>query len=93
MFYRIHDGAKVLESFDYFCNARDYAQDLRSKNCIVHIIRSDGRLMPFGVKRLCVFYKFADKWVGKKIEWIVCKECQKKLRAGEHLYTQFLKRS
>jgi hypothetical protein len=31
------------------------------------------------MKNLCVFYKFADRWVGKKIKWIVCKECQKKL--------------
>jgi len=38
------------------------------------------------MKRLCVFYKQATQWVGnKKVEWIVCKECQKKLRNGVRL--------
>jgi hypothetical protein len=34
------------------------------------------------MKRLCVFYYTADSWFGKKIEWIICKECQKKLKRG-----------
>src|SRR5579859_4093418 len=37
------------------------------------------------MKRLCVFYKRAHDWLGKPIEWIVCKECQKRLRRGEWL--------
>jgi len=32
-----------------------------------------------------VFYYKADGWLGRKIEWIVCKECQKKLVRGETL--------
>jgi hypothetical protein len=36
------------------------------------------------VKRLCVFYRLADRFLGnKKIEWIVCKECQRLLIRGE----------
>lgn len=31
------------------------------------------------MKRLCVFYYKAPLWLGKPVEWIVCKECQKKL--------------
>jgi hypothetical protein len=36
------------------------------------------------VKRICVFYRLADKWVARetKIEWIVCKECQRKVSVG-----------
>ena len=34
------------------------------------------------VKRLCVFYYRADEWLGKRVEWIVCKECQRKLVRG-----------
>ena len=34
------------------------------------------------MKRLCVFYKFAWKWQGKPVEWIVCKQCQKKVTRG-----------
>ena len=36
------------------------------------------------MKRLCVFYRLADRFLGnKKIEWIVCKECQQLLIRGE----------
>ncbi len=36
------------------------------------------------MKRLCVFYRLADRFLGnKKIEWIVCKECQRFLIRGE----------
>ena len=39
-----------------------------------------------GVKRLCVFYIRAYQWLGStKVEWIVCKECQKKLNRGVEL--------
>lgn len=41
------------------------------------------------MKRLCIFYKFADKWLGKKIEWIVCKACQKRLLKGEVLLPNY----
>ena len=34
------------------------------------------------MKRLCVFYYKAHEWLGCNVEWIVCKECQKKLRCG-----------
>ena len=37
------------------------------------------------MKKLCVFYKDAEEWIGKRIDWIVCKECAKKLRDGERL--------
>lgn len=37
------------------------------------------------MKRLCVFYKDADKWLGRKVNWIVCQQCQRKLRRGEWL--------
>jgi len=38
------------------------------------------------MKRLCVFYKQASQWIGnKKVEWIICKGCQKKLRNGVRL--------
>lgn len=41
------------------------------------------------MKRLCVFYKghkqSAEDWLGKLVEWVVCKECQKKLQKGERL--------
>jgi hypothetical protein len=35
------------------------------------------------MKRLCVFHRAALDWLGLKVEWIVCKECQKRLRRGE----------
>jgi hypothetical protein len=41
------------------------------------------------MKKLCVFYKQAWKWLGKEVQWIVCKECQKKLLAGKLLKTKF----
>lgn len=34
------------------------------------------------MKRLCIFYKYAGNYLGKPIDWIVCKECQKKLHYG-----------
>ena len=36
-------------------------------------------------KRLCVFYYRARNWQlhNNKIEWIVCKECQRKIRSGK----------
>ena len=35
------------------------------------------------MKRLCVFHRLADRFLGnKKIEWIVCKECQRLLIRG-----------
>jgi len=37
------------------------------------------------MKRLCVFYKDADKWLGRNVDWIVCQECQRRLRRGEWL--------
>jgi len=40
------------------------------------------------MKRLCVFYKYAAKFVGKPIEWMVCKECQRKLQRGTVLETR-----
>lgn len=44
------------------------------------------------MKRLCVFYdtpkrRTASEWLGRNIEWIVCKRCQKILRSGKHIYT------
>jgi hypothetical protein len=35
------------------------------------------------IKRLCVFHKDAAAYVGKRIEWIVCKQCQRGLRTGK----------
>lgn len=37
------------------------------------------------MKRLCVFYRLAQDWLGRPVEWIVCKECQRKLQRGENL--------
>lgn len=34
------------------------------------------------MKRLCVFYKDAQKWQNKPVDWIVCKGCQKKIKHG-----------
>ncbi len=34
------------------------------------------------MKRLCVFYKHAALYVGKRIDWIVCKQCRKALDKG-----------
>lgn len=42
-----------------------------------------------GMKRLCVFYYRAEEWVGKRVEWIVCKECSKKIREGERLQVAY----
>lgn len=39
--------------------------------------------MAVDMKKLCVFYRLADRFLGnEKIEWIVCKECQRRLVAG-----------
>ena len=35
------------------------------------------------MKRLCVFYKHANRWVGKPVKWIVCKECRAKVVRGK----------
>lgn len=40
------------------------------------------------MKRLCVFYYRADEWLGKRVEWIVCRECQRKLQRGMTLRSQ-----
>jgi hypothetical protein len=37
------------------------------------------------MRKLCVFYKNAAAYLGKPIVWIVCRECQDKLRAGKRL--------
>jgi hypothetical protein len=34
------------------------------------------------VKRLCVFYYKAHEWLGKPVNWIICKECQSELAKG-----------
>ena len=34
------------------------------------------------MKILCVYHKTADKFLGKKINWNVCQECQRMLRRG-----------
>ena len=34
------------------------------------------------MKRLCVFYYKAYEWLGKPIDWIICKECQRGLAKG-----------
>ena len=41
------------------------------------------------MKRLCVFYKLASKWQGKRVEWIVCKECQKHIKQGRLIHLLF----
>ena len=34
-------------------------------------------------KRLCVFYRLAKLWQGgQNVQWIVCKECQRKIERG-----------
>lgn len=35
------------------------------------------------MKRLCVFYRLADRWQGKPVDWIICKECQRKIANGQ----------
>lgn len=37
------------------------------------------------MRKLCVFYKNAEQFLGKKIKWIVCQKCQKKLHRSEYL--------
>jgi len=37
------------------------------------------------MKRLCVYYRLAEQWLGKPVQWIVCKECQAKLRKAKRL--------
>lgn len=41
------------------------------------------------MKRLCVFYYKAYEWLGKPIDWIICKECQRDLAKGRHLKVCF----
>ena len=36
------------------------------------------------MRRLCVFYIYADAYLGRPVEWIVCKECQQKIARGGH---------
>jgi hypothetical protein len=48
------------------------------------------------MKRLCVFYdspsrKTARDWLGKSIQWIVCKKCQRVLARGVSLYSSLSK--
>lgn len=43
------------------------------------------------MKRLCMFYKKANEWVGKPIEWIICKECQKKILRGHYFVAQIFR--
>jgi hypothetical protein len=47
--------------------------------------------MKIGKRRLCVFYNKAFKFIGTEPtpEWIVCKQCQRKLARGENLKTMF----
>lgn len=42
------------------------------------------------MKKLCIFYKYTDKWIGKKIDWIVCKKCQRELKHGILLQPSYL---
>jgi hypothetical protein len=49
------------------------------------------------MKRLCVFYdsptrRTARDWLGKPVQWIICKECQKLLTKGETLYSSLSKK-
>ena len=37
------------------------------------------------MKRLCVFYYRAHEWLGKRVQWIVCRECQRRLQRG-HIF-------
>jgi hypothetical protein len=40
----------------------------------------EGEVRNKGLKRLCVFYYRAARWAGRtKIEWIVCKQCRRKI--------------
>jgi hypothetical protein len=41
------------------------------------------------MKRLCVFYYKAFAYLGKPIDWIICKQCQCKLAKGEPLKVAF----
>ena len=41
------------------------------------------------MKRLCVFYYKAYEWLDKPINWIVCKECQRKLAKAVPLKVRF----
>ena len=41
------------------------------------------------MKRLCVFYCRPQQWLGKPVEWIVCKECQRELQRGHKLKVFF----
>ena len=41
------------------------------------------------MKRLCVFYYKAHEWLGKPVNWIICKECQRELAKGVPLKVRF----
>lgn len=43
------------------------------------------------MKKVCMFNKKAGKWVGKLVEWIVCKDCQKKLFHGHYFVAQIFR--
>jgi len=43
------------------------------------------------MKRLCIFYRLAGKWLDKDINWIVCKECQKKLKKQHFFVAQIFR--
>lgn len=38
------------------------------------------------LKRLCVLYKHANQWQGKRVEWMVCKACQREIANGWLVY-------
>ncbi len=44
------------------------------------------------MRRICVFYdsssrRTASDWLGKPVQWIICKKCQKLLAKGVSLYS------
>ena len=41
------------------------------------------------MKRLCIFYRKAKQWEGKRVKWIVCQKCQKRIREGELCHMLF----
>lgn len=43
------------------------------------------------MKRLCIFYKKAGLWHGRRVNWIVCNECQKKLGKKHYFVAQIFR--
>lgn len=41
------------------------------------------------MKHLCVFYRYANRWRGRRVQWIVCRECRRKLINGARLFADF----